>query len=230
MDRLTGPAAPPVPTVVLADDHLVVAEALRGLLEPEFDVVAVVADGLALLEAARRLRPDVVLADLAMPGLSGLEAGRRLAQEGVPSRVVILTMHAEAALAAASRRAGAVGFVAKHAGAEEVLAAVRAAARRAPPGGAAAARGAAYREDLSPRQREILRLLAGGLTMGAIGARLGVSARTVETHKYEAMHRLGVGTTAALIRYAVAVGLVPAPGEPPPGEPPPGGTAPPRGG
>jgi DNA-binding NarL/FixJ family response regulator len=211
MDGLTGPPGRTGPTVVLADDHVMVAEALRGLLEPEFEVVAVVADGLALLDAARRLRPDVVLADLAMPGLSGLEAARRLAQEGVPSRVVILTMHAEAALAAAALRAGAVGFVAKHAGAAELLEAVRAASRVRPGGGATGRGtgrpGAAHGEDLSPRQREILRLLAGGLTMRAIGARLGVSVRTVETHKYEAMHRLGVATTAALIRYAVAAGL-----------------------
>jgi DNA-binding NarL/FixJ family response regulator len=218
VDGLTGPAAP---TVVLADDHVVVAEALRGLLEPEFAVVAVVADGLALLEAVRRLRPDVVLADLAMPGLSGLEAARRLADEGAPSRVVILTMHADAALAAAARRAGAVGFVAKHAGAAELLEAVRAASRAAP-GGRAAARGpgrpgATPEGALSPRQREVLRLLAGGLTMPAIGARLGVSVRTVETHKYEAMHRLGVGTTAALIRYAVAAGLAADRDEAPPG-------------
>jgi DNA-binding NarL/FixJ family response regulator len=191
----------------------VVAEGLRRLLEPEFEVVAVVADGPGMLEAARRLRPDVVIADLAMPGLSGLEAARRLAQEGAPSRVVILTMHAEAALAAAARRAGALGFVPKHAAAEELLAAVRAAEQGqvyvSPPGGDEGGDG------LSPRQREVLRLLAGGLTMKAIGARLGLSARTVETHKYEAMQRLRAPTTAALIRYAVAVGLVPAPDEVP---------------
>jgi DNA-binding NarL/FixJ family response regulator len=205
--------------VLLADDHGVVAEGLRRLLEPEFEVVAVVADGPGMLEAARRLRPDVVIADLAMPGLSGLEAARRLAQEGAPSRVVILTMHAEAALAAAARRAGALGFVPKHAAAEELLAAVRAAEQGqvyvSPPGGPGGPGGDEGGDGLSPRQREVLRLLAGGLTMKAIGARLGLSARTVETHKYEAMQRLGAPTTAALIRYAVAVGLVPAPDEVP---------------
>jgi DNA-binding NarL/FixJ family response regulator len=202
--------------VLLADDHGVVAEGLRRLLEPEFEVVAIVADGPGMLEAARRLRPDVVIADLAMPGLSGLEAARRLAQEGAPSRVVILTMHAEAALAAAARRAGALGFVPKHAAAEELLEAVRAAEQGqvyvSPSGGPGGDEGG---DGLSPRQREVLRLLAGGLTMKAIGARLGLSARTVETHKYEAMQRLGAPTTAALIRYAVAVGLVPAPDEVP---------------
>jgi DNA-binding NarL/FixJ family response regulator len=206
-----GPVGVRRSTVLLADDHGVVAEGLRRLLEPEFEVVAVVPDGPSLLEAARRLRPDVVVADLAMPGLSGLEAARLLAREGAPSRVVILTMYAEAALAGAARRAGALGFVSKHAAAEELLAAVRAAERGqayfSPLGGNGGGDG------LSPRQREVLRLLAGGLTMKAIGARLGLSARTVETHKYEAMQRLGAQTTAALIRYAAAAGLVPAPDE-----------------
>jgi DNA-binding NarL/FixJ family response regulator len=233
--------------VVLADDHALVAEGLRRLLEPEFEVVAVVTDGPALLATTERLRPDVVIADLVMPGLSGLEAARRLTQFGTAARVLILTMHAEASLAAAARQAGALGFVPKHAAADELLVAVRTVRRGDvyvsplvaadpangagagdPPGagGLLASLGgprAAGGEGLSPRQREVLGLLAGGLTMKVIGARLGVSTRTVETYKYEAMQRLGVQTTAALIRYAAAVGLVPCPGATPPS---PSGNAP----
>src|SRR5262245_57302910 len=119
-------------TVLLADDHTVVAEGLASLLRSEFTVVATVTDGAQLLEAARQLEPDVVVTDLAMPGMSGLDALRRLRAGGdgaagpkVP-KVIVLTMHADVDLAAESLRAGASAFILKHAAATELVAAIRA--------------------------------------------------------------------------------------------------------
>jgi len=203
-------------TVLLADDHAIVAEGLAGLLREEFTLLGTVTDGLALLEVARRERPDVIVSDIAMPGMTGLEVLRRLRAESLPCRVVFLTMHADAPLAAEALRAGASGFVVKHAAGEELLIAIH-----------EALAGRTYltprltkdvlqltQKTLTPRQREVLRLIAAGRTMKEIAAELGLSARTVETHKYQAMQTLGVTTTAELIRHALEYGLTEAP---PPG-------------
>jgi DNA-binding NarL/FixJ family response regulator len=212
----------PRATVLLADDHAVVAEGLASLLGREFALVGVVADGVAMLEAARRLRPDAIVADVAMPGMSGLEALRRLRAEAVPARVIFLTMHADPQIAAEAFRAGASGFVAKHAAGRELIAAIRAVLR----GGtyltphlsqdvitALAERGTPEGGKLTPRQGEVVRLIAAGRTMKEVAAVLGVSPRTVETHKYEVMQALGLATTADLIRYAIEHGLTAPPGQ-----------------
>jgi DNA-binding NarL/FixJ family response regulator len=206
----------PRATVLLADDHAIVAEGLAGLLRGEFSLVGTASDGVQLLEAARRLRPDVIVADLAMPRLSGLEALRRLRADGLPTPMIFLTMHADAQLAAEALRAGASGFVVKHAAGKELIAAIRAVLRgktylttdlaqevaaalaeQAPPG----------HGRLTPRQREVVRLIAQGRTMKEVAASLGLSPRTVETHKYQIMEALSLQTTAELIRYAIEHGL-----------------------
>ena len=196
-------------TILLADDHAIVAEGLARLLSEEFTLLGTATDGRQLLEAARREPPDVIVSDIAMPGMTGLEVLRRLRAESVTSRVIFLTMHADAPLAAEALRAGASGFVVKHAAGEELLTAIH-----------EVLAGRTYltprltkdvlqltQKALTPRQREVLQLIAAGRTMKEIAAELGLSTRTVETHKYQMMQALQVGTTAELIRYAIEFGL-----------------------
>src|SRR5262245_3206109 len=114
----------PRATVLLADDHAIVLDGLASLLRDKFALVGAVADGPSLIEAAQRLRPDVIVADVAMPGMSGLEALRRLKADAIPSRLIFLTMHADAQLAAQALRAGASGFVVKHAAAKDLIGAI----------------------------------------------------------------------------------------------------------
>ena len=206
-------------TVLLADDHRIVAEGLKRLLEPEFELIGVVEDGRALLAAARGLQPDVIVSDISMPELNGVEALEELKKVNPGVRVVFLTMHHNVAYARQAMAAGALGYVLKHSAAEELILAVRAAAAgrtfvspaiagelleslRAGDGPNAnpAAR-------LTLRQREILRLLVDGHSAKAIAARLGISPRTVEFHKYAMMETLGVPTTAELIRFALQSGV-----------------------
>lgn len=206
-------------TVLLADDHRIVAEGLKRLLEPEFELIGVVEDGRALLAAARKLQPDVIVSDISMPELNGVEALEELKKLIPEVRVVFLTMHHNVAYARQAMAAGALGYVLKHSAAEELILAVRAAAAgrtfvspaiagelleslRAGDGPNAnpAAR-------LTLRQREILRLLVDGHSAKAIAARLDISPRTVEFHKYAMMETLGVTTTAELIRFALQSGV-----------------------
>jgi DNA-binding NarL/FixJ family response regulator len=206
--------------VLLADDHRMVAEGLRTLLSPEFDLVDVVEDGLALVEAAGALRPDVIVADIAMPRLNGFEALARLRQDDPAVKVVFLTMHHEVAYARRALEAGASGFVLKHSAPAELVTAIRAAldgrtyvtpalagetlpsARRGPeaPGDPAGS--------MTPRQREILQLLADGCSAKDIARRLEISPRTVEFHKYQMMEALGLHSSAQLVRWAIKQGLV----------------------
>jgi DNA-binding NarL/FixJ family response regulator len=203
-------------TVLLADDHAIVLEGLASLLRSEFSLVGTVADGAGLLEAARQLRPDVIVTDVAMPGMSGLEALRRLKAEPTAVKVVLLTMHADAQLAAEALRAGASGFVVKHAAGKELIAAIHTVLRGGkylPPHLASdvltslADRGISGVRTLTPRQRQVASLIAEGRTMKEVAAALGLSPRTVETHKYQIMEALGLQTTAELIRYALEHGL-----------------------
>jgi DNA-binding NarL/FixJ family response regulator len=198
--------------VVLADDHAIVAEGLAGLLRDEFELVGTVGDGHALVEAVRQLRPDIVVADIAMPLLTGLEALRRLRVEGIGARVVFLTMHADAHLAGEALRAGASGFVLKHSAGEELIRALHEVQRGlvyitpliakdvvtilAEPEHTKGSR-------LTLRQRQVLRLVAEGRSMKEVAAELGLSRRTAESHKYQIMQSLGLHTTAELIRYAL---------------------------
>lgn len=205
--------------VLLADDHQIVAEGLRQLLEPEFDLVGVVGDGRALLDAASELKPDVIVTDINMPELNGLDALEELLKADPKARVVILTMYHKVAFASQALEAGAAGFVLKQSAPEELVFAVR-----------AAAAGRTFvtselteelmqvrksNEDpmtdplwmLTLRQREVLRLLIDGHSAKAIAKRLDISPRTVESHKYSIMESVGVSSTVELIRFAYQSGF-----------------------
>lgn len=205
----------PRPTILLADDHPVVAEGLASLLQDDFTLVGTVTDGASLLDAARRLSPDVIVTDISMPGMSGLDALRRIRQDGLTVKVIFLTVHADVRLASEAIRAGAAGFALKDAAGKELIAAIREvlvgriyiAPRLAPDVLAALARPGAPTDRLTVRQREVLRMIAAGRTMKEIGVALGLSTRTVEGHKYQMMQALGVQTTAELIRHALEHGL-----------------------
>jgi DNA-binding NarL/FixJ family response regulator len=205
--------------VLLADDHRIVADGLKRLLEPEFDLVGVVEDGRALLAAAKALKPDVIVSDISMPELNGVEALEELKKDNPAARVVFLTMHHNVAYARQAMSAGALGYVIKHSAADELILAVRAAsAGRTFVSPAIAGEllqsmrdGHGADEDpvrrLTLRQREILRLLVDGHSAKAIAARLDISPRTVEFHKYAMMESLGVSSSAELIRFALQNGV-----------------------
>jgi len=201
--------------VLLADDHRIVAEGLKRLLEPEFDLVGVVEDGRALLAAAKELQPDVIVSDISMPELNGVEALEELKKANPGVRVVFLTMHHNVAYARQAMDAGALGYVIKHSAAEELILAVRAAAAGktyvtpAIAGELLQVMRAGDGPNVDPvrkltlRQREILRLLVDGHSAKAIAARLDISPRTVEFHKYAMMETLGAANSAELIRLAL---------------------------
>jgi DNA-binding NarL/FixJ family response regulator len=204
-------------SILLADDHKIVAEGLRGLLLPEFELVGIVTNGRDLVDGARRWKPDVIVADISMPLLNGIDAVERLRREGSQAKVIFLTMHADATYATRAFQAGASGYVLKHAASDELVLAIREAlaGRQYLSAGV---RSAAVEEKLAgsakpvialtQRQKEVLQLLAEGKSAKEIGAILDISPRTVETHKYKMMDDLGVKTTAQLVQYAVRQGLV----------------------
>ena len=206
--------------MLLADDHRLVAEGLKSLLSVEFELVGVVEDGRALVEAARKLRPDVIVADITMPHLNGIDALAQLKQDDEQVRVVFLTMHPEVAYARRALEAGALGYVLKHSAPSELIAAIRAALDGKTwltPAVAGEVLQSMKGEpekagdpvaSLTPRQREILQLLAEGRSAKEVGAALGVSARTVEFHKYQMMERLDLHTSAELVHFAIKHGIV----------------------
>ena len=201
------------PTVLLADDHTIVIEGLARLLrDHDFDVVGTVGNGDQLLEAARRLRPDVIVTDLSMPALSGLDVLARLKTERITSKVIVLTMHNDANLATVAMREGASGFLLKESAGEELVAAIRQALQGRIYLTPALTRGVMERmaggpgvlePQLTLRQRDVLRLIVKGQRMKEIATTLNLSTRTVETHKYEMMQTLDLHSTAELVRYAL---------------------------
>lgn len=206
--------------IVIADDHVLVAEGLKGLLEPEFQVVAIVGSGRELIVATRELQPDIVLVDVTMPGLNGIDAIRQLKREGSLVKAVVLTMNTDVVYASRAFEVGVVGYVLKNGASGELVAAIREVVQGntyVTPKIAgqllgALASGAVDSDDaadhLSNRQRQILQLLAEGLSAKQAAARLGISRRTVETHKYRIMKVVGAETSAELIRFAVEKGIV----------------------
>ena len=208
------------PRVLLADDHRMVAEGVKRLLEEEFELVAVVDDGRQLVESAGRLRPDVIVADITMPHLNGIEALVVMKRDNPDVRVVFLTMHKDAAYARRALEAGARGYVLKHSAQTELFLAVRAVLDGKTFISPTLA-GEVF-DDLkthptdssdpvallTSRQREILQLFAEGCSTKQIASRLDISARTVEYHKYQMMETLGVTSTAELVKYAVEHRLI----------------------
>jgi len=208
------------PRVLLADDHRILAEGLRGLLEPDFDVVGVVADGRELVAAAKKHRPDVIVADISMPSLNGIDASLQLREAGVASKVIFLTMHHDVAYARRAFEAGAVGFVLKHSASSELASALREALKGqtyvSPK--IAGELFESYRESshqpqdsvprLTRRQREVLQLLAEGRSAKEVAATLKISPRTAEFHRARILEALRIETTADLIRYAIRHGII----------------------
>lgn len=209
--------------VVLVDDHGIVRQGVRYLLEDQPDIM-VVGDfeaGAAALEFVQRMRPDVLVADLVMPGLSGLDLIEMVSQLAPNTRVVVLSMHSNVAHIAESLRKGAMGYVVKQADIGDLVAAVRAVAvgRRHLGTGIDQAdvdkylrQSLAVRIDpldtLSPRERQVLELVAQGLTNAEIAQRLAVGRRTVETHRAHMMSKLGLDSQADVIRFALRRGLL----------------------
>ncbi len=208
-------------TILIADDHAVVVEGLRRMLEPpEFEVVGVARDGRALLQAAARLQPDVIIADIAMPLLNGIDAAREIHKQNRKPKIIFLTMHPETAYATAALAAGAAGYVLKSAAGEELINAIhdvlhgRTYVSKSIAKSVERALEIPSMKNRSPidllthRQREVLQLLAEGKQAKEIAAVLNLSPKTVEFHKYRIMDLLGVHSVAGLARYAQKRGIV----------------------
>jgi DNA-binding NarL/FixJ family response regulator len=204
------------PTLVVADDHGIVRDALGSLLAKDYDVVATATNGHELVDAVLHHRPDVVIADIDMPGLSGVEALAQLRARQIAVKVVFLTMHDDPGLAADVLRAGGSGYVLKHSASvelhdaiEQALSGGRYLTPRVSSGVVdALVRNAVPEPSLTHRQLEVLRLLVEGKRMKEIARELDLSTRTVENYKYEMMDTLGLHSTAELVRYALDHGLL----------------------
>jgi DNA-binding NarL/FixJ family response regulator len=208
------------PRVLLADDHRVVAQGLKSMLSAEFELVGMVTDGQAMVEASKTLHPDVIVADVSMPVLSGIDALEMLRRKGIDVPVVFLTMHNQPGYARRALRAGAAGYVLKLAAPEELIQAIRIALNGGTFVSPALARavfeatntadveGVERIAKLTAHQRAILRMLTDGLSAKEIARKLDISSRTVESHKYQIMESLGAQSGAELIRLAIRHGIV----------------------
>jgi DNA-binding NarL/FixJ family response regulator len=207
--------------ILLADDHALVRAGIRRLLKeiPDVEVVGEAADGAEALELAQQLVPDIALLDLAMPGMSGLDATFRFQRELPTVRVAILSMHSEVSYVLEALNAGAIGYVLKQSATEELAIAVKliaegktfltpAVSRQVVDAYLESEKGVLARPSITPRQREILRLVALGRTSQSIASELRLSTRTVETHRANLMARLGVNNTAELMHEAVRLGFI----------------------
>jgi DNA-binding NarL/FixJ family response regulator len=203
------------PRILIADDHTLLADLCRKLLETEFDVVGTVSNGRAMVRAAAELKPDVIVVDIAMPVLNGLDAGQQVKEVLPAVKLVFLTMSSDIEIAAEAFRRGASGYLVKTCAASELVTAVREVL-----GGKSYMSRTLSREEidylrqkegklveederLTQRQREVLQLLAEGKVMKEIGGILNMTTRTVAFHKYRMMETLGARSNAELVRYAV---------------------------
>jgi DNA-binding NarL/FixJ family response regulator len=207
-------------SILFADDHRVLMDSLINILPNEFEVAGIAYDGRTMVEMARQYQPDIIVADISMPGLNGIDAARIIKKELPFTKIVFLTMHNDALLVEEAFRTGAAAFVLKISAAVELLSALRTVVR----GGtyitsmiavdvisalmtSHSEEGSAQTE-LTCRQRQVLQLIAEGKTMKEVATVMGISVRTAETHKYEIMRKLGVKTIAALVQQAVRMKLV----------------------
>jgi DNA-binding NarL/FixJ family response regulator len=207
-------------TVLLADDHKIVAEGLKSFLESEFEIIGVVENGRELLEKTQQLHPDVIVVDVSMPLLNGIDAVREIKKTGSDTKVVFLTMHRDAMYAKEAFEIGASGFVLKHAAPSELITAIQEALKGntyISPDIAeelmqsykdhADVKSSAF-DKLTLRQREVLQLLAEGKSAKEAARILHIATRTVEFHKYSMMEQLGIKNSAELIHFAIKHGLV----------------------
>jgi DNA-binding NarL/FixJ family response regulator len=214
--------------VLLADDHDLVRAGIRSLLEkmPEIEVIAETGNGREAIELTKNLLPDVILMDIAIPGLNGLEALARLSKELPAVKVIILSMYANEEYVLQALRAGACGYLLKDVAVSELELALRAVTRgethlssrisRQVIGNYLERLGneSSWREELTPRQREIIQLIAEGNSTKDIAFLLKVSVKTVEAHRAQVMARLSIHDVVGLVRYAMRAGLVPPEGPP----------------
>ena len=202
-----------LPRVLLADDHALILGAFEKLLAGECDIVGQVSDGRALIEAAQRLVPDVIVLDISMPLLNGLEAGRLIRSRLPKVKLVFLTMYEDSDLAAEAFRSGASGYLLKRSAVSELGTAIHEVMQgrsyitplvtEGLVGALLGTNDHTQVHDLTDRQREVLRLLAGGRSMKQVGTELNLAPRTIAFHKYRMMQQLNVKSTAELIQYAV---------------------------
>jgi DNA-binding NarL/FixJ family response regulator len=208
--------------VLLADDHKVLTDGLQRLIVGNYEVVGAVSDGRELVAAAQEKKPDVIITDVSMPLLNGLDAMRAIRKNGIKSKFIILTMHADVSIVVEAFRAGASAYILKHAGVEDLNNALNAVSRGrvyispllptdiiTVLAEAVRKRSASENEHkLTTRQREVVQLIAEGKTMKEVGAVLGISTRTAESYKYEVMDSLDFRTSAQLVQYAVRIGVI----------------------
>jgi DNA-binding NarL/FixJ family response regulator len=207
-------------TVLLADDHAIVVEGLRRILEPDFDVVGVAGDGYALIRAAALLRPDVIVMDVSMPLLNGIEAARQIRAAAQAVKIVFLSMHPDVIYVSEALQAGGSAYVLKSSAGTEIVTAIREVLQGVTFVTSAIDRPtleAQMRRDLhshdalhglSPRRREVLQMVAEGLSTKEIAGVLHISPRTVEFHRYRVMESLGLHSIAELVQYAIKHHLV----------------------
>jgi DNA-binding NarL/FixJ family response regulator len=212
------------PHLLIADDHAIMAEALRSLLEKTYVVMGIVADGRALVSEATRLKPDVMVVDIGMPILNGLDAALRVREQLPNIKIVFLTMKDDPNLAAAVMELGRVGFVLKHSAARELLTAIEHVLRnepyltpqlRAEDWVARKARVQQFSKTLTGRQREVVQLFAEGNSNKQIAGHLNVSAKTIEFHKYHIMRAFNLKSNADLVLFALKQRLISMPPEAP---------------
>jgi DNA-binding NarL/FixJ family response regulator len=211
--------AKPRARILLADDHALVVEGLRALLEKRYDVVGIVPDGRMLLSEGPKLRPDVAVVDVNMPLLNGLDAAARLKTALPDVKIVFLTMQDDPNLAAAALRMGAVGFVLKHSAASELITAISEVLAgksyvtpklRSENWAVREARAQQYSKELTRRQRDVVQLLAEGRPMKEIAGILELSEKTIMFHKYHIMQEFNLKNNAQLVLFALKQDLIPA--------------------
>ncbi len=208
------------PRVLLADDHTVILDGLRSILEPEFEVVGAVEDGRALLSAVEQLKPDVTICDISMPLLNGLDATRQIKKSDPQAKIIVLTMHPDVSIARDALKAGASGYLLKNSSASEIVMAIQQVLKgrvylsplvtkdvldsylEAPQ------EPADLPAPLTEREREVLQLVAEGRSHKEVAGVLNISVKTAQFHRYSLMKKLGLRTTAELTQYAIKHGII----------------------